>query len=103
MLLIRNRRGRRFGSLEEADLESDAETPLTRLQQKELIRDLHDCVENLGDRKAAAVTLVKLQGLSFPEAASALGLPLGTVSSRVSNSMKRLRDCLESKGYGYQQ
>ena len=44
------------------------------------------------------VTLCDVQGLSYEEAASALGLAVGTVKSRLSRARVRLRDQLVARG-----
>ncbi|MCC7075708.1 MAG: sigma-70 family RNA polymerase sigma factor [Acidimicrobiia bacterium] len=45
-----------------------------------------------------AVELVDVQGLSYREAAEALGVPLGTIMSRLHRARGRLRDALTQAG-----
>jgi len=51
---------------------------------------LQAALEGLNDDQRACVTLCLGQGWSHPEAAEALGLPLGTVKSHVSRGRERL-------------
>lgn len=47
----------------------------------------------------AVVALVDVDGLSYQEAADVLGIPPGTVMSRLHRARKRLRKRLEQRGY----
>ena len=48
----------------------------------------------------AAVWLIDGEGLSYDEAATVLGVPEGTVASRVSRARAQLRVALGEHGYG---
>ena len=52
----------------------------------------------LPDDQRMVVVLCDVQGLSYEEAASALGLAVGTVKSRLSRARTRLRDELIARG-----
>ena len=47
----------------------------------------------------SVVLLVDVQGYDYAEAAELLGLPLGTVKSRLSRARAALRDKLVAAGY----
>ena len=47
---------------------------------------------------AAARALVTVDGLSYQEAASALGIPMGTVMSRLARARTRLANALRAPG-----
>lgn len=53
----------------------------------------------LPDHHRAIVTLVDIDGLSYQEAADVLGIPTGTVMSRLHRARRRLRKRLEQGGY----
>lgn len=48
----------------------------------------------LPDEQQAVIELVDMAGLSYQQAADALGLPVGTVMSRLHRGRKRVRDRL---------
>jgi RNA polymerase sigma factor (sigma-70 family) len=64
--------------------------------------DLRDILDEelarLPARHRGALVLCELEGLSRPEAARRLGIPEGTLSSRLSRAKARLRDRLASRG-----
>ena len=63
------------------------------------LRDiLDDELARLPARHRGAVVLCELEGLSRPEAARRLGIPEGTLSSRLARAKARLRDRLASRG-----
>lgn len=58
----------------------------------DLSLDLVTSLESLPERQKAVVVLNVFQGLSYPEIATALGIPLGTVKSRMIAALERLRE-----------
>jgi RND family efflux transporter MFP subunit len=64
----------------------------------ELGRMLHEEVERLPEWYRAPLVLCDLQGLSHEQAARCLGLPVGTVKSRLARGRQRLRDRLVRRG-----
>ncbi len=67
-----------------------SETVQTRLEAERVRR----CLGGLTPRQREAVTMAYYQGHSYPEVASLLALPLGTVKTRMRDGLIRLRDCL---------
>lgn len=65
-----------------------------RLEQRQVRR----CLGNLTDLQRESVLLAYYQGYSYPEVASLLGLPLGTVKTRMRDGLIRLRDCMGVTG-----
>jgi RNA polymerase sigma-70 factor, ECF subfamily len=57
------------------------------LQWRDLLRDL----ERLPDEQRSVVVLVSVEDLSYAETAAVLGVPLGTVMSRLARGRERLR------------
>ena len=58
--------------------------------------DVEAALDALTDRYRAVVELVDLHGSSYQEAADALGVPIGTVMSRLHRARKRIHDHLSS-------
>lgn len=52
----------------------------------------------LPERFRKAVQLVDIEGLSYQEAAAALGVPLGTVMSRLHRARSRMKRSLQAQG-----
>ena len=69
-------------------------TPLVDLQSKELLQRLSACLESLPVIWRAAVALRDGEEMSYEEMADVLGVPLGTVRSRLARARSALRDCV---------
>ena len=52
------------------------------------------CLDGLTELQRESITLAYYSGYSYPQVASALGVALGTVKTRIRDGLKRLRDCL---------
>lgn len=55
---------------------------------------LRRCIGNLTQLQRESVLLAFYRGYTYPEVATVLELPLGTVKTRIRDAMIRLRDCL---------
>jgi RNA polymerase sigma-70 factor (ECF subfamily) len=90
---------RRRGRDDLAPLDSDAASPdqssavATRL-------DLAGALAALAPELRAGVLLVDAQGFSYDEAAEILGIPAGTVASRLNRARAALREALEPSAPG---
>lgn len=101
--LHRRRKLRRHDSLdyvdaegrgfEVADLEVDLERDASRAQ---LRRHLWQALGELSERQREIMVLRDYQDLSYAEIAQALGIPIGTVMSRLHAARKRLRQILQA-------
>jgi RNA polymerase sigma factor (sigma-70 family) len=60
-------------------------------------RDLLAGLADLSEEQRAVVLLVGVEDLSYDEAARALGIPIGTVMSRLSRGRERLRRFVEGE------
>jgi RND family efflux transporter MFP subunit len=65
---------------------------------EDLGRMLHEEIDRLPQRDRALVILCDLEGRTHEQAARHLGLPIGTVKSRLSRSRDRLRERLRRRG-----
>lgn len=59
------------------------------------LRDMRQALLRLPDDQRQVVLLVGLEQFSYAEAAEVLGVPIGTVMSRLSRGRERLRQLLE--------
>ncbi len=81
--------------LEAADPEPSAEEEAT----VDLFDDaVADALEGLAPRFRQIVELVDLDGLSYQETADVLGIPIGTVMSRLHRARRRMREQLAGEG-----
>lgn len=60
--------------------------------------DLSRCLPRLPAEQRAVLLLVALEDLSYEQAARVLGVPVGTVMSRLSRARARLRELMEGAG-----
>lgn len=56
--------------------------------------EIEDALAELPEEQRQALLLVALEGLSYAEVAEVLGVPIGTVMSRIARGRERLREAL---------
>lgn len=102
---LRRRRGREHVSLD--DIIENGEPALRErpvaldaLQSRDLARVVAAAVDALSDEQREVVVLKEYEGLTFPEIASVLGVPLSTVKTRLYRALGQLRAELEKRGVG---
>lgn len=78
---------------------ADQENPELVVAQREGMQLLMRAIEELPEWHRSVVLLVDVHGYDYAEAAGLLGLPLGTVKSRLSRARSTLRDKLVACGY----
>jgi RNA polymerase sigma-70 factor (ECF subfamily) len=83
--------------VEEADNLEGADGEDTAVARLEL-SDTAAAIMRLPDEQREVLTLVCIEGLSYGEAAAVIGVPIGTVMSRLSRARVRLAQLLEAKG-----
>ena len=69
--------------------------PATALHRSELRHALDQAVAKLGDGARRTLLLREVDGLSYAEIAGVLGVPVGTVMSRLHYARRRVRRLLE--------
>ena len=73
-----------------ADIISIDQTPNESLIEKRK-EELHSALERLPSEFREVIILYELEGLSYKELALALGIPVGTVMSRLNRARRRLQ------------
>ena len=64
-------------------------------EQELKIRDIHQAINTLAPDQREVLLLVTLEGLQYREVASILGMPEGTVMSRLSRARSKLRSIMQ--------
>jgi RNA polymerase sigma-70 factor, ECF subfamily len=91
------RRGQRTSLIGEAS--SDYEIVPTPASQESHINllEVRDAYLNLSEEHREVLLLVAIEGLQYEEAAAILGVPVGTIRSRLSRARQALRDALDDR------
>lgn len=71
-------------------LVGQAPDPLKEASARENGQWVRDAVDSLGDSMKQAIHLVYYQGMKYREAAEVMGIPVGTVKSRLHAAVQRL-------------
>jgi RNA polymerase sigma-70 factor (ECF subfamily) len=81
--------------------DDDFEVPTRATQSDRLeVRDLESALRQLPDEQREVLLLVALEDLSYAEVAGTLGIPVGTVMSRLARGRERLRRLMEERPPG---
>ena len=72
-----------------------AENPVARLEAVEESERIRAAVAELSEGHRLVFDLGVLQGLAYSDISAALGIPVGTVKSRMFHAVHRVRDSLE--------
>ena len=84
---------------EDADNRADASLdPEARLIQQQTIEEVRRALETLPTDFREVLVLRELEGLSYKEIAAIVGIPLGTVMSRLARARERLSDLMTTTG-----
>ncbi len=75
-------------------------SPLARIENKDLRRNVVAALGMVDLQARAILVLRDLQGLDYSDIAEVLGIPIGTVKSRLFRARTALRDVLEQMGHG---
>lgn len=81
-----------------AETAGDGADPEARVLDPVIDASIVAAFDGLPPRFRAVVELVDVQGLAYREAADALGVPVGTVMSRLHRARRRIRSRLEADG-----
>ena len=81
--------------------EEEFEVPIRATQSDRLeVMDIESALRQLPDEQREVLLLVALEGSSYAEIAAALGIPTGTVMSRLARGRERLRLLMEGRSPG---
>ncbi len=79
------------------DVESKLVTP-ARQEETVALREMMRAVDELPEEQRRVLLLVALEGLKYDEVADMLGVPIGTVMSRLSRAREAIRAKLANEG-----
>ena len=77
-----------------ASHERDHDSVAEAVEQRLEAEAVRKCIAALTDVQRESVMLAYFGGRSYPEVATQLGAPLGTIKTRMRDGLIRLRDCL---------
>jgi RNA polymerase sigma-70 factor (ECF subfamily) len=98
---IRRKKGKTWVSLDEiAEVEAAPRTPnvLDLVEADDLARRVAAAVAALPEEQREAVILKEYQGMTFPEIAEVLSVPVSTIKTRLYRGLSQLRRQLEGQG-----
>lgn len=77
-----------------AEMSEASAAPPTQLESV-ASREVFDALQSIGPERRAALLLVSVEGLTYAEAATVLGIPAGTLMSRIARGREELRGLLD--------
>jgi RNA polymerase sigma-70 factor (ECF subfamily) len=95
LFLMRLRAQARRGATLPIEDFADSLSAAVPAEDRGTARDLARAMGRLSAEHRQILLLIKVEGQSYQEAASALGVPIGTVMSRLARARQRLRALLE--------
>jgi RNA polymerase sigma-70 factor (ECF subfamily) len=78
------------------DTEDESADPFLDVQQKRAEKTIADAFEHLSSDQRQVLTKVYLEGKTHQESSTELGLPLGTIKSRIRLALKKLQIMVRS-------
>jgi RNA polymerase sigma-70 factor (ECF subfamily) len=100
----RKRKRREVAGFDESIASKDADggidqihhedSPSKALERKQLLARIMDCMQKLSDDQRQVILLREVEGLSYKEIADVMGIPEGTVMSRLFYARKKLQKML---------
>ncbi len=88
------RRRRREGTRVDLDAIADLPAPTLDPDRRLMARDLLASLDRLSAEQRAVILLVGVEDMTYEAASRVLGIPIGTVMSRLSRGRERLRQAL---------
>ncbi len=84
----------------ETDMLPATGDPEDNTDRGQLILRTRRAIESLKEDQRQVLTLVDIAEFSYADTATILGVPVGTVMSRLSRARQRMREILEQQGIG---
>lgn len=81
----------------QSEIADNAPTPEVALEQSEAQKAVREGIASLSDDFRAVLTVCDIDGRSYDEASQILGLPTGTIKSRLNRARNALRKKLSEK------
>jgi RNA polymerase sigma-70 factor, ECF subfamily len=82
-----------------ASLEDVSGDPARSHERNTFLGALSSSIDALPEEMREYIVLLGLEGCSYEEIAELLGVPLGTVKSKVSRARQKLREIMKQRGY----
>ena len=80
--------------LEDKMLRGNTTTTNNEVESRIMLRQVLRAMENLSEKDRAVLSLVCIEGLSYKDSASTIGVPVGTVMSRLARARRRLHEAV---------
>lgn len=98
LMAIRSRGSVRHDDIDDFAEILDAGVPdgFDALAEKQTSELIQRCIKGLSEKHRECIHMTHFEDMSMPEIASALGIPEGTVKSRLSHARTQLAACVES-------
>ena len=76
---------------EKYELQSKNQSLISKIENEYLIDELHSAIDRLPDNYKTAIILRDIQGLNYEEISNIVGVPLGTIKSRINRARLQLQ------------
>ncbi len=76
-------------------LPAEAPTPVEVIARRETQDALRRAIDQLTEEQRSVLVLSEIQGMKYQEISEVLGIPVGTVKSRMHAALERLKELLE--------
>jgi RNA polymerase sigma-70 factor (ECF subfamily) len=93
-LFLNDAARRREKALESMDAETRSD-PSSDLNRREVVSQVQRAVESLPDGEREVLLLSEYNGFKYAEISEILGIPVGTVKSRMFSAVQRLKEALK--------
>ena len=83
--------------LEKRTLRSTDANSKNKIEASIMLRQVLQAMEQLSESDRVVLALICIEGLSYKDSAATLGVPIGTVMSRLARARHRLHELVYSK------